>query len=353
MKKKDIAFIGSVGVPNCYGGFESFLEAVAPALARDGYSVTVTCDTNKYIDKSIKWKGVHRKFIFLNANGFSSILHDTFAFLNTFATHKNIVILGVSAGIFFPIFRLLCFISGCNLIVNVDGVEWRRNKYSTFKKKFLKISDFFAQLSAKNIIIDSEGLRDYLIQRKRASAIYIAYPGEKQYIKNSDVLNFDFRFILSICRIEPENNCDLLIQGFLESNYSGFYVFIGNWNSSTYGKDLFNKYHNHPKLRLFEPIYDPNIIESYRMKCDAYLHGHSVGGTNPSLVEMLFHKAPIIAYDCIFNRLTCAEDATYFTSSSDIANSIEKNAGKNFSLKENSMRYTINNIKKSYIDKFL
>ena len=274
----NVAFIGSVGVPNIYGGFEMFLDSCAPEMATRVNRVYVTCDGTKYKNHDQLWNNVHRVFIDMNANGIGSVWHDCLAFKKIYSKADVIVVLGVSAGIFFPIFRLLCALGRKKLIVNVDGVEWRRDKFSTAKKIFLLISDRLAQLFAHRVIVDSEALRPYLMAHIRNSAVYIPYPGDHVErlpdIKN----NLGEPNCLTICRIEPENNCHILIEAFSKLNF-GHYTFIGNWNSSDYGRRLREKYAYVKNLEMCDPIYDKLKLAELREQCTCYLHGHSVGGT--------------------------------------------------------------------------
>jgi hypothetical protein len=123
---------------------------------------------------------------------------------------------------------------------------------------------------------------------------------------------------LTICRIEPENNIELLIMGGLASQLVR-YTIIGNWNNSSYGKALKAKYASETKLQLLDPIYDIDKLVNYREACAYYLHGHSVGGSNPSLIEMLPYDCHILCYDCGFNKETAGSDAQYFSSPEDLA----------------------------------
>lgn len=312
MKKiESVAFIGSVGIPNNYGGFESFLESITPTLTKEIDTVTVTCDSRRYEDHSTIWNNVNRIFIPISANGIQSILHDFIAFLLVFKRHKHIIFLGVSAGIFFPLIKLFSLISRSKIYVNIDGVEWRRQKFSGFTRLFLKLSDLSAQFFSDVVIIDNEGLSDYIIKQKKATSACIGYSGD--HVHSSPKLYIYPPFALTICRIEPENNCELLLDAYSNLNI-GRYFFIGNWNSSNYGRKLKEQFSSKSGILCIDPIYNPRILSSLRANCQCYLHGHSVGGTNPSLVEMLFYDAPIIAFDCIFNRYTAGDEISYFSS---------------------------------------
>ena len=315
----NIAFIGSVGVPNCYGGFESFLDAIAPHISKLCNEVIVTCDESKYLKQEKFYNGITRIFIPIPANGVLSPLHDIFAFFRVIYRVDCIYVLGVSAGPFFLLMRFFAFIAKVRLVINIDGVEWRRSKYSRFAKCVLWLFDFFAQFSANSIIYDNKGLKNFVHPIFRKKSYFIPYPADKVY----RLLTFQpiSKTALTICRIEPENNIEMLIQGALSSELD-CYTLIGNWENSLYGKNLQEKYRNFSKLKLLDPVYDPIALAEYREKAFLYLHGHSVGGTNPSLIEMLPYRCQIIAYDCIFNRETLQNQFYYFLSSTDLSKNI-------------------------------
>jgi hypothetical protein len=310
-----IAFIGSVGVPNNYGGFEMFLESCSPFFVNFFDKVFITCDSNRYEDQTPLWVGVHRLFIPIRANGFMSILHDFFAFIAVVWRVKIIVVLGVSAGLFFPFFKLICNITGKKIIVNIDGVESRRAKFSPLKRLFLYWSDKSAQFFSHCVVIDNEALRKYLDPLVQPTAVMIAYPGDHVVRINRERTSNSISSsnYLTICRIEPENQCHILLEAFTNTRH-GRYTFIGNWDASEYGRNLRQKYRFVAGLQMLDPIYDKLLLADFRENCSCYLHGHSVGGTNPSLVEMLFYDCRIIAFDCEFNRYTAGDSIQYFDS---------------------------------------
>lgn len=312
--------MGSVGVPNRYGGPEAFAESITPALVEQGFEVAVTCDKSRYLDDlSSDFKGVRRVFIPVNANGVSSPLHDLLAFLAVVRVSDYILVLGVSGGLFFPFFRILCAMTGCRLLVNIDGVEWRRSKFSGMGKVVLYVSDWLAQRCAHVVIYDNDALLEYVLNPAKSACV--EYSGDQAVLRGAaraasssatDV------YALTICRIEPENNCDLLIEGFLKSSAPS-YVFVGNWDRSEYGRALRRRYAAESRLKLLDPIYDPQEVFRLRSSCIRYLHGHSVGGTNPSLVEILFFDCEIYCWDCSFNRRTALDAARFFSSADDLA----------------------------------
>jgi glycosyltransferase involved in cell wall biosynthesis len=130
-------------------------------------------------------------------------------------------------------------------------------------------------------------------------------------------------FALTICRVEPENQIEMLIESCVKSAVVREYVVIGNWGNSNYGILLKARYQNQQKIKLIDPIYDAGELLEYRSKCNFYLHGHSVGGTNPSLVEMLYFDCEIFAYDCPFNRETGENAIQYFKDCSDLVQCLD------------------------------
>lgn len=323
-----IAIIGSAGIPNRYGGPEAFAESIAPVLVASGYDVTVTCERSKYPDRQGEtdtFKGVRRRFLGVKANGASSILHDLFAFLRVARHHDYILALGVSGGIFFPLFRLYCAQTGARLLVNIDGVEWRRDKFNLAAKTVLLVSDWLAQRFAHVIIYDNDALLDYVRHpRKSACVEYIGDQAVRPDDASSAVSSEPYA--LSICRIEPENNCEVLIEGFLKSSIPR-YIFVGNWERSEYGRELRRRYGSDPRLQLADAIYDPARIFELRRHCAAYLHGHSVGGTNPSLVEILYFDCQIFCFNCTFNRATAGATVHYFADSDQLGQKIDTERG--------------------------
>lgn len=331
MKKSTVAFIGSAGIPNRYGGFEAFLENCAPEFVKKEFDTIVTCDARLYKNKEPIYLGAKRVFLNVPANGAWSIAHDLIAFLKVFRSSKYIVILGVSGGVWFPFFRLMCSATGKKIIVNIDGVEWRRKKFSTTKRLLLRIFDYTAQRFAHHIVFDNEGLRPFVSKNAIEKSTCIAYSGD--HAKRNPFVGMRSDHALTICRIEPENNLEMLIEGALLSKIKK-YTIVGNWSHSEYSTKLRRQYSNNKRLELLDPIYDPTALTELREQCSIYLHGHSVGGTNPSLVEMLFYDCSILCFDVEFNRHTALDAANYFTDPYSLAALIDKRPSSQLKTRE-------------------
>lgn len=347
-----IAFIGSAGIPNRYGGFESFLEHCGPIFADATASTIVTCDASLYRDDlSPNFCGVRRVFLRIHANGISSIFHDLLAFFRIYYESTHIIVLGVSGGAWFPLFQVMCRLGGKRLAVNIDGVEWRRKKFRRDKQIILRLFDYLAQRFSDVIVYDNAGLASYLIPRAQSRVVEIRYSGD--HVLRLPEIPSEHGTALTICRIEPENNIEMLIEGALNSNLVR-YTIVGNWNSNDYGRTLRGRFSYHSRLELLDPVYDSRRLAELRESCAIYLHGHSVGGTNPSLVEMLFYDCQIICFDVNFNRATAESSATYFRDSRGLANNINTaiigaNDGQSLERRNLRRKYTGKSIADSYL----
>ncbi|PZN30685.1 MAG: glycosyl transferase [Proteobacteria bacterium] len=318
---KRVALVGSVGVPAKYGGFETFAQELGPRLAQLGMQVIVTCDATQYAQRPREFKGCELLWVPVRANGMPSTLHDGLALLRTARRVDTILIMGVSGGPFLPLIRL---ISRARLVTNTDGVEWRRGKFGAVKRALLWVFDRLAQLASHAVVVDNAALTPFVLARRRRVTAVIPYGGDHAIQGPATALPEELAhtpYALTICRIEPENNIELLIRGFLASDCER-YVLVGNWQVSPYARRLYERYRSEPRLRLMSPIYDIARLKGLRAGCRAYLHGHSVGGTNPSLVEMLFFDVPILAFDCEFNRQTALDAATYFAQADELADKL-------------------------------
>jgi glycosyltransferase involved in cell wall biosynthesis len=319
-----IGIIGSDGIPARYGGFETFVEQVSPHLIALGHEIVVVGSSLNRTEFMSTCSGIECIYLPISANGVSSIIFDIRSFFKVFHKVDAILMLGVSAGLFFPLFKLL---SGYRpLIVNVDGLEARRAKWTGFRKKFLAVSENTAIRCADRVVCDNLGIAQLIGKAHQSKISTIAYGGDHVLtLSQSEVISllrerFELNqneYVLSIARIEPENHISLMIEGFLASKLS-CYVIVGNFTGTDYGKKLLKQYKGETRLKMINSLYDPRALAALRSGCKIYLHGHSVGGTNPSLVEMLAYSRPVLAFDCVFNRYTLQNSGGYFSSSVDI-----------------------------------
>lgn len=324
---KKIAVIGSVGIPACYGGFESLVQNLVDYQSND-VSYTVFCSAKAYKERQDYYKSARIRYVPLKANGISSIFYDIYSLMLCIKwKHDVVLILGVSGCIALPLFS---FFSKSKIVTNIDGLEWRRDKWGRFTKAFLKLSEKIAVKYSDRVISDNQAIGDYVKNEYGRKSEVIAYGGEHALIGGGIIPDVKSDFYLSICRIEPENNVAMILESF--SKMTAKLKFVGNWNNSSYGLSLKEKYSKFDNIEIVDPIYDVDKLFELRSQSKGYVHGHSAGGTNPSLVEAMQFGMEIIAFDCSFNRYTTEDQARYFSdprSLLDIINSLESSEHAN------------------------
>ena len=304
--RKSVAVVGTVGIPACYGGFESLVENLTKDSS-DNIQYTVFCSSENYSDKQCEHNGAKLIYLPFRANGIQSVLYDIASlFLCVFKRYDSILILGVSGCLFLPFFRLL---SKAKIITNIDGLEWKRDKWNKFAQMFLKLSETIAVKYSDVVIADNQAIGDYVVKEYGKKNEIIAYGGDHALVDDEVGLMGDY--FLSVCRIEPENNVHIILEAF--SCLKEKIIFVGNWDSSAYGLDLKERYSKFNNIEILDPIYDVKELYHLRSHCIGYIHGHSAGGTNPSLVEIMHFSKPVFSFDCSFNRYSTENSSYYFS----------------------------------------
>ena len=327
--KKRVYIIGTVGVPACYGGFESLVDNLLDYTPSD-VEYTVFCSAKKYEKRLSSYKGARLIYLDRDANGKDSILYDFESMKIALREKADIMlILGVSGCIFLPYIRRA--FKG-KIITNIDGLEWKRDKWKSYAKWLLHYSEKQAVRYSDIIIGDNKGITDYVqaayskITAKKKVEL-IAYGGDQVSPVKDDSLYEKYPFCrapyaCTVCRIEPENNVHVILQAFARLPERQL-VMVGNWEKSDYGRSLKNQYGAYQNIHLLDPVYEPHTINWIRSNAALYVHGHSAGGTNPSLVEAMCLGLPVLAFDCVYNRATTEEKAVYWKNSDDIVKQIE------------------------------
>jgi len=324
----NVAIVGTMGVPAKYGGFESLVENLIGDNCPEDVKYTIFCSGKDYKEHLKEYKGARLKYInVFHANGVQSILYDVMSLLQCFKSYDTILILGVSGCAFLPIFRIF---SKKRLIINIDGLEHRRDKWNSIAKWFLRFSERQAVRFANVVVVDNKGIQDYVAETYNKDSVLIAYGGdhvlrELQEQKQLEILNKygieRYSYGFCVCRIEPENNVHLILEAFANKEHP--LVFVGNWDRSEYGKCLKEKYKAVECMKLLDSEYDLDVLYALRNNCRCYVHGHSAGGTNPSLVEAMFFGRPILAFDVVYNRETTKNKAYYFKNVDDLVSLID------------------------------
>jgi glycosyltransferase involved in cell wall biosynthesis len=317
---RKISIIGTVGLPANYGGFETLVEnlVIYHHTSQSPHHITVYCSSKSYPDKKTHFMSAQLKYVPLHANGVQSILYDIVSLLSAIWQRSDtILLLGVSGAIALPLVRLL---SSARIITNIDGIEWRREKWQGLAKHFLRFSERLAVRFSHEVVADNGAIAEYVQQTYGTAPHVIAYGGDHAIqveTRASPLQVPQSPYAFAVCRIEPENNVNMVLKAF-SGRTDQVLVFVGNWNKSTYGQELRKKYSTCKSIIMLDPIYDLGILKSLRMNASCYIHGHSAGGTNPSLVEAMHFGIPVLAYDCNFNRSTTEDQGIYFNNSEDL-----------------------------------
>jgi len=316
-----VAIIGTVGVPACYGGFETLAENLVGYNCSPDIEYTVFCSGKVYKSKPKRYKNAVLKYLPFKANDIQSIPYDMLSLFRCMKGYDIILYLGVSV----PILKILKVFCKGKIIANIDGISKNRDKYKKYQKLYLEYLTKNKILAPDAIISDNRGIQDYAKDNYGRDSFLIAYGGD-QVLRNVSaceqerILNdMDLKsksYAVSICRIEPENNCHLTLEAFAKNG--GSLAFVGNWNKSEYGRALREKYRSHKNIHIMDPIYDMDLLYVLRNNAAMYVHGHKVGGTNPSLVEAMFFGIPILCFDVVYNRATTFDAADYYATSEEL-----------------------------------
>jgi len=224
----------------------------------------------------------------------------------------------------------------------MDGIEWKRSKFSKKVQKFLKYAEGLAVKYSDYFIADSIGIQQYLKKEHKVESTYIAYGAEIMGVPNLDILNQynlkKYNYDIVIARMEPENNIEMILKGFLHSKKERDLVIVGSLDTK-FGKYISAKY-NDNSIKYFGFVSGIDELNSLRYFSNLYFHGHSVGGTNPSLLEAMASDSLICAHDNIFNKSILEKDAYYFTNFKQITDLI------NSKIKAKENVFVINNKQK-------
>ncbi len=308
---RTVAVIGSVGVPARYGGFETLAERLALGISPGDLLLTFYCERAAYpeVEGHADFGGHRRYFLRLRANGASSMFHDAFAMLHAAIVRRVdcMLLLGYSGAWMLPVVRWLR--PSMRTVTNIDGMEWRRDKFGRVARATLRVLEWFACRFSHTVIADNEALVPLVRNIYGVEPVVIAYGGDHTLVE-AGRCEIEPGYLLAIARVEPENNCGLILEAGVKAGAR--LVFVGNWDASTYGRELKARFAGVAGLTLIDSVYDLARLAQLRQGARAYLHGHSVGGTNPSLVEALFHSDRLLAFDCAFNRATLDGGGAYF-----------------------------------------
>jgi hypothetical protein len=356
-----IGIIGTRGIPNHYGGFEQFAEHLATFLVEKNCEVYVYNSSNHPFKEKF-FKGVN--IVHCNdpedkMGTIGQFIYDLNCILDTRKRNLDIILqLGYTSS---SIWSLL-FPKKALIITNMDGLEWKRSKYTFFVRKFLMYAERLGVKYSDFLVSDSEGIKKYIDKKYNKDSKFIAYGSKEASDVDESILEkFNvnkLKYNMLIARIEPENNVETILDGVVLSKSKIPFLVIGDYNNNSFGKKVKQKFESCNEIIFLGSIYNIKELNSLRFFCNLYFHGHSVGGTNPSLLEAMGSSNLIIAHNNIFNKAVLKEDAYYFYNSEDVSFYLnEKNKEcEHLKIKNNIRKikneYDINKINGSYLSYF-
>lgn len=322
-----VLILGTRGIPAAHGGFETFAERFARYLAGRGWQVGVYCQ--REVERvgtrvsSRMWNGIELITVEVALTGPPATLaFDALCARDAARRGGVCLVLGYNGAAFLPYLRAL----GGRILTNMDGIEWRRPKWSLPVRAYFYASEWIAAWSSHRLVADHPAIADHLaIRRSRRAIATIPYGGDPPPAEiGPPPLGLEAgRYLVAIARIEPDNNILTIVEAFSRRPRGVRLVVLGTMS-------VRNRYHRAVEKAASDEvlfpgaIYEPDRVQALRVHALAYLHGHTVGGTNPSLVEALWAGNAVIAHDNPFNRGTAGEGQFYFGDVASCADAIER-----------------------------
>ena len=323
-----VGIIGTRGIPNHYGGFEQFAEYLSLGLINRGHSVSVY-NSHMHPYQESEWRGVRiiHKYDPENRLGtFGQFVYDLLCILDSRKRKFDVILqLGYTSNSVWG--NLLP--NKSIIVTNMDGLEWKRSKYSKQVRQFLRWAEKRGVQTSDFLVADSKGIQDHLERTYGVSSEFIPYGAtvfsnpQEMTLEKFGIRKYEYDML--IARMEPENNIEMILTGFSKSNVNREFVVIGNYTNTAFGKDIFRKFSSDKRIRFLGPVYDIEALNNIRHFSNIYFHGHSVGGTNPSLLEAMACGCFISAHNNVFNRAILEYDAIYFESEEEIFEQVEQN----------------------------
>lgn len=323
-----IAFVSTRGIPNNYGGFEQFAEYISVGMAQRGHEVVVYSPKFHPYQEST-YKGVRIKHIYSPetwmGSSVGSFFYDFASLRDALKKEDFDIIYEAGYTSIIPAY-IWCNVKKRKrpiFTTNMDGLENKRSKFSPMVRRFLDWEEKMAVKYSHYLIADNMGIHDYYKEKYGKESKFLAYGADihddfkAEYLEEFGLKSEEY-YIL-IARLEPENNIVMAIEGYLHSKENGRrpLIVVGKTNTP-HGKELVEKYGNERNVEFVGGIYDFKKLDSVRHFSKAYFHGHSVGGTNPSLLEAMAAGCFIFAHDNIFNRAVLKENAFYYPSADKV-----------------------------------
>lgn len=317
-----LSMVGTRGVPARYGGFETAVEEIGSRLVARGHEVTVYCRSDS-ADHEESYLGMrlvhvpaarHRALETLSRSTLAALHHST-------RRHPPDVALVFNAAnaVVIPVFKA----RNTPVILHMDGLEWQRGKWGRMGRAYYLHAERLGVRLADRIIADARGIQRYYFDVHGRTAEFIPYgapdPHPAPVERLCELGLTPHNYLLVVARVEPENHVLEVITAYSKSAVDLPLVVVGgNPYGTRYGDEVTRAAGRDPRILMTGPMWDQELLDRLYCSCAQYLHGHSVGGTNPSLLRAMGASAPVTALDVTFNREVLGDTGRYFTLSPEI-----------------------------------
>ena len=326
---RTVRILGTHGVPAAYGGFETAAENIALFLQRRGWRVIVYCQVKG--DGPVRedlWHGLERVIVPVAQGGWKgTTMFDWISIRHACRFNDLCLTFGYNTGIFNVLQRL----HGIPNVINMDGKEWTRSRWGYFMQAVLYVNERISCLVGNHLIADHPEIEKYLLtrapQRKISTLTYGADPVPDAPVEPVLALGLQpGEYLTVIARPIPENSILEIVRGFSARARGKKLVLLGNYDTpDPYHAEL--RAAAGPEVVFPGAIYDKAVVKALRFHCVAYAHGHTVGGTNPSLCEAMGASNPVIARDNAYNRWVARDAAVYFDSAESFSDRVDELLG--------------------------
>jgi glycosyltransferase involved in cell wall biosynthesis len=320
-----VSILGTRGIPASHGGFETFAEHLALYLSKRGHDVTVYCQN--FANEPAReddWHSIRRVTLHGSATPIGSMVFDLKAALHACRRPGVVLTLGYNTAVLSILYRL----TGRPSLMNMDGIEWRREKWSPMQRLWLRLNERAGAVLSNHLIADHPEIGTYLGHFASKDKITVI-PYESEPIAAADPTLLQpygltpNQYAIVIARVEPENSLLEIVQAFSRKPRGIKLFMLGRFYPEA------NQYHRKvidaagPEVIFADAVYDKDVVQALRFFARVYIHGHRVGGTNPSLVESLAAANPVIAHDNQFTRWVAGPGQRYFASADDLSNILD------------------------------
>lgn len=321
-----LQILGCRGIPARHGGFETFTEHFSIYLQQKGWQVTVYCQeegSGKIYEDD--WHGIHRVHIPVAQEGAKgTVVFDWKSTRHAVKRKIPVLTLGYNTAIFCALYRL----QGVKNVINMDGIEWRRGKWSPWERSWLYINEKLGAWLGNHLVADHPEIKNHLARFVSSDKITVI-PYSADILETADEKQLSSLglekngYALIVARPEQENLILESVRAYSCKKRGLPLVILGNYTPQS------NRYHQKvleaggDEILFVGAIYDQAVVQALRFFARFYIHGHTVGGTNPSLVEALGAGSPVLAHDNKFNRWVAGEGARYFSSEEDCGRQID------------------------------